>query len=367
MTPAEFQAAGLYDPAAPDARAQLELLQWLEAQGATLADMRDAKLRFGSLTGLAGDLALRAGKRLTLAEVAARAGMSAERIERINLAAGFPPVPLDEPAFGAEAPATFASVAAVEPLFGEASMLHFIRVLGSSVARVAEAAVSLFLANVEAPIVAREAGDLALAQANLGAVKTLETIPALVHSMLRAQIEIAIRRLRSARPERAMQDTVRMTVGFVDLVGYTRLSQQLDARALGELVERFEAVASDAVTARDGRVVKLIGDAVMFAAVGAGAACDIALALLERFAGDPTVTPRGGLAEGHLLARGGDYYGSAVNLASRIGELAVPREILVTEAVATDAGTGPFRFEPAGRRLLKGFDAPVPLYAVTRP
>jgi len=76
-------------------------------------------------------------------------------------------------------------------------------------------------------------------------------------------------------------------------------------------VERFEALAGDAVAARDGRVVKLVGDAVMFVAVDPSAACDIALALLERFAGDPAVTPRGGLAEGRLLARGGDYYGSA--------------------------------------------------------
>ena len=231
------------------------------------------------------------------------------------------------------------------------------------VTRVSEAAVALFLANIEAPIVARGAGELALAQANLRAVNTLDTIPNAVRAMFRAQMEVAIRRLRSARPERAMQDTVRLTVGFVDLVGYTRLSQQLDARALGALVERFEALASDAVAARDGRLVKLVGDAVMFVAVGAGAACDIALTLLERFADDPAVAPRGGLAEGRLLARGGDYYGPA----SRIGELAVPREILVTAEVAADAGAGRFRFEPAGRRILKGFDAPVMLYAVARP
>src|SRR6266404_982348 len=218
-----------------------------------------------------------------------------------------------------------------------------------------------------APLVERGASELALAQANLRAVQTLDTIPNAVRAMFRAQVEVAIRRNRAARPERAMQDTVRLTVGFVDLVGYTRLSQQLDARALGALVERFEALASDAVAARDGRLVKLVGDAVMFVAVGAGAACDIALTLLERFADDPAVAPRGGLAEGRLLARGGDYYGPAVNLASRIGELAVPREILVTAEVAADAGAGRFRFEPAGRRILKGFDAPVMLYAVARP
>src|SRR5207245_11347439 len=124
------------------------------------------------------------------------------------------------------------------------------------------------------------------------------TIPNAVRAMCRAQSEVAIARLRGARPARAMQDTVRLTVGFVDLVGYTRLSQQLDARALGALVGRFEALASDAVAARDGRVVKLVGDAVMFVAVDPSAACDIALTLLERFAGDPAVPPPRGPAEG---------------------------------------------------------------------
>src|SRR5438132_173930 len=333
MTAAEFRAAGLYDPAAPPAR--LELLEWLAAQGVTLTDMREAQLRWGALSGLAGDLALRAGERLTLAEVAARSGMSPERIEGFNLAAAFPPVGPEERVFDPGTVAMFASFAAAEQFFGQGPLLHFIRVLGSSVARIAEAAVSLFLANVEAAIVERGASELALAQANLRAVQLLDTIPNAVRAMFRAQVEIAIRRFRAARAERAMQDTVRLTVGFVDLVGYTRLSQQLDA--------------------------------VMFVAVDPSAACDIALTLLERFAGDPAVTPRGGLAEGRLLARGGDYYGSAVNLASRLGELAVPREVLATAEVASAAARARFRFEPAGRRLLKGFDAPVALYAVARP
>src|SRR5207245_6248328 len=96
MTAVEFLAAGLYDPAAPDAPARLELLEWLAAQGATLADMREAQLRSGSHSGLAGDLALRAGERLTPAEVAARSGNSAERLRRFNLPAGLPPLGPEE-------------------------------------------------------------------------------------------------------------------------------------------------------------------------------------------------------------------------------------------------------------------------------
>ena len=84
------------------------------------------------------------------------------------------------------------------------------------------------------------------------------------------------------------------------------------------MIERFEETAYDVATARDGRVVKLIGDEVMFVTVDPAAACDIGLTLFERFADDAAVTPRGGLAYGDLLLRGGDYYGAVVNLAARV-------------------------------------------------
>jgi len=365
VTTADFEAAGLYDPAAPEAAGRLALLQWLAGQGATLAQMVEAQ-RYGSLTGLAGDLVLRPGERLTLAEVAAAAGMSPSAIERLRLATGLPPAGPDERLFNLEDADVFANFATADVFFGERPMLHFIRVLGSSLARIAEAAIALFLVNVERPIIEQHGSELALAEANLRALQALEAIPNGVRTVLRAHMETAIRRLRAARRERFMLDTVQVAVGFVDLVGYTRLSRQLDPRALGTLVERFEALASDTVAARDGRLVKLIGDEVMFVAVDAAAACDIALTLLERFAEDPSVMPRGGLALGPVLMRSGDYYGPVVNLASRVADLAVPREILVTAEVVDRAGTDRFRFEPAGRRVLKGFDDPVALHAAAR-
>jgi adenylate cyclase len=64
--------------------------------------------------------------------------------------------------------------------------------------------------------------------------------------------------------------------------------------------------------------------------------------------------------------RNGDYYGPVVNLASRIAELAVPREVLVTREIVVQAGDERFQFEPAGKRMLKGFDEPVTLYAAAR-
>ena len=117
-------------------------------------------------------------------------------------------------------------------------------------------------------------------------------------------------------------------------MGFTALSRRMTPRELTDTIERFESTAHETATAKGGRVVKLIGDEVMFVAIDAGAACDIALTLVEHFAGDPAVTPRGGLTYGALINRGGDYYGPVVNLAARLAELAVPNELLVTPELA---------------------------------
>jgi adenylate cyclase len=369
MTPAELaalEAAGLYDPRAPNAADRLALIEWLATQGTSVDAMIASGRRGATLTGLAGDLALRgADARLTLREVADLAGMAPERIEAIRRASGLPPVAADERLFGPDDATAFASFGLAASLFGEAPTLHFIRVVGSALARVAEAAVSLFLVTIEEPLRSAGGSETDLAKANLQVMEALRIIPPVTYSLLRAHLETAIRRMRSAR-EAASVDLVRLTVGFVDLVGFTTLSQALSVRELADLVAEFEAVAHDLVAARDGRLVKLIGDEVMFVTVEASAACDVALALVERFQGNPAITPRGGLATGPLLMRSGDYFGPVVNLASRIAELAVPHEILVTDELrASVAGAG-LRFDAAGKRMLKGFAQPVTLFAVQR-
>jgi adenylate cyclase len=78
------------------------------------------------------------------------------------------------------------------------------------------------------------------------------------------------------------------------------------------------------------------------------------------------VRPRGALASGELLFRSGDYYGPIVNLAARLADLAVPHEVLVTPEVAERAVAPELRFEPAGKRMLKGFDTPATVLTVER-
>lgn len=362
---AELEAAGLYDASAPDAAERLALIEWLIEQGATVEHMSRAA-RSGSLQGVAGDLGRARGTRLTLAEAAARARMPAERVEMIRLAIGLPRTDPGDAVFTEAEAESFAVFASGEELFGEVAIRRFSQVLGESLARMAEAAISLSTANLVGPILQGGGDELALAQARHRAAMTVPPLAAVVSELFQAHVEAAAKRLAPTDPTASMYTTP-LTVGFVDLVGFTTLARQVEPGALATIIDRFEGTAHDVAGTAGGRVVKFIGDEVMFVAGDPATACDIALTLVERFATDEAVTPRGGLAAGDVLVRGGDYYGPTVNLAARMAELAVPAEILVSESVEEATPAAALRFEPAGRRNLKGFDEPVRLFTVDRP
>jgi adenylate cyclase len=363
-----FEAAGLYDPGTPKAAERLELLTWLSEQGIGLDELVDAASR-SRLTGFAGDLVIRPGARLTLGDVTERSGLAAPRVGQIRSAAGLP-IPSPEAAVFTDRDVDlFAAFELGVSLFGEAAMLQLMRVVGSSLARLAETVVFMFLVNVEKPLMTDARGELALARANLEAAQALNVIPDVMNILFREHVEESIRRSQLARTASRTSDTAHMAIGFVDLVGFTPFSQDVDASTLAQLVDDFEAAAFDLVAAHDGRVVKLIGDEVMFATVSSVAACEVALGLADTYAAEAVVTPRGAVAVGDVLARAGDYYGPVVNLASRAAALAVPNEILTTREVRDEtlAGSSPLAFEPAGRRILKGFADPVELFTVQRP
>lgn len=364
---ADLVHTGLYDPAAPNAADRLALLRWLEEHGLTLAEMAEARAR-GRLAVALGDRVIRFGERFDRAELAARTGLTPERIQQLRRAVSFGPVEPEARVYTEDDIRTFQGFEAGVALFGERATLQFARAMGSAVARLAETAVSLFLVNVEAPLAGRPSSEVALAKANLEAMQLLSLVPRYMESLFRVHIEEAMRRSQRARESTRTYDTSRLAVGFIDLVGFTPLSQQLSARELAALVDEFEGHAVDAAAERDGRVVKLIGDEVMFVAPTASIGCDIALTLADGFRGRRRVTPRGGVAFGEVLTRGGDYYGPIVNVAARIAELAVPHEVLVTADVRreAEAAAAPVGFAAAGRRMLKGFAKPVELFAATR-
>jgi adenylate cyclase len=171
----------------------------------------------------------------------------------------------------------------------------------------------------------------------------------------------AIQRQRVAQAGVSERSLHRLAVGFVDLVGFTPLSIHTSPAQLLELVSGFELKAFDVASAHDGRIVKHIGDEVMFTALHARDGCAIARDLTSAFAAG--IEPRGGVCFGDVIARHGDYYGKVVNLASRLAELAIPGEVLVDADTAASA-SGPFAFRPAGHRLLKGFDDPIELFSL---
>src|SRR5262249_58738509 len=182
---AECEAAGLYAPHAPNAAERLALLEWLAARGARLEQMVRAHAE-GWLDGLGADLALHPGQDVTLAEIAQQAGLTPERVEEIRLAAGLAPVDPDERLFSADDALGFASFAPAAQVFGEQAARRFSRIAGSSLPRIAEAAVSLFRRHIEGPIRDARGSEVALAEANASGTEILRLGPRAPHSPCRA-------------------------------------------------------------------------------------------------------------------------------------------------------------------------------------
>ena len=146
--------------------------------------------------------------------------------------------------------------------------------------------------------------------------------------------EVSLRGLEEADPDAYPLDR---SLGFVDLVSYTRSSAQLGSHELAHLIQTFELVARDVVTSLGGRVVKTIGDCVLFVANSLLTAADIACALITEIdARDDLLMARASLVRGRVVSRSGDIFGPPVNLASRIADVATSGQILMDATSATD-------------------------------
>ena len=353
-----WSAAGLYDPDAPDAADRCALLVFLAERGATLDDMVEAE-RAGGLVALAGDLNRRhrRGRRLSALEVAAAAGRSVDLVLAISRAAGLPALDPEQKVYGDADIETIRSFAAGAEMFGQDATLQFTRTMGASLAAIADAAMASFGLNVAPELGARGASELEHAQAIDTASEMLaEVVPPAMINLFAHHVDAAARRSLASAAESA--GLVQLAVGFLDLAESTRMIRGLSPAALAAAIGEFERVAVDAVSARDGRVVKTIGDEVMFVVPDAAGACEAALALRDMVADHDVLTAvRGGLAFGGLTLGYGDFYGPEVNRAARIAKLAAPGQILVTEPVqAAVAASRTLRFAPAGEHELDGFD-----------
>ena len=158
-----------------------------------------------------------------------------------------------------------------------------------------------------------------------------------------------------------------IAIGFADLVGFTKLGEQLLPEELGRVTGRLEDVARS-VAHGPVRLVKLIGDAAMLASADTTALLEAMLELVETMAAEEEEFPlvRAGIAYGSAFTRGGDYYGRPVNLASRITEAARPGTVLVGPGVREHIEPDDYRISRPVRKHLKGIAGNVELYRVRR-
>ncbi|PWS42355.1 adenylate/guanylate cyclase domain-containing protein [Streptomyces sp. ZEA17I] len=286
-------------------------------------------------------------RRWTRSEVAERAGVGTERTAQIWRALGFPAVADEERAFtDADVDALRAGErlirAGVITAEGETMMA---RALAHHLSRLAEWQVHTLASQIAAAD-GRGAEELALSL--LPEMELLQR-----HVWRRHLAAHAARTLSqdSSRPYAYGEgptpetcpdpaDGLRVlcrAVGFTDMVGYTRMTQGLDSPQLARMIDRFEELTTGVIADGRGRVVKTIGDEVLYVADRADEAAGIALEIASRTEADPELPRvRSGLAHGAVLSRFGDVYGGTVNTAARLTALARPGTTLVDTGLAAE-------------------------------
>ncbi|HET6949662.1 MAG TPA: adenylate/guanylate cyclase domain-containing protein [Acidimicrobiales bacterium] len=331
--------------------------------GAAQGDIETA-LAIGNAEALASDLVLRRGATLSARQVAERSDVELGKVVLIFRDLGVPVADVDAPQF------TEGDVVLVDRL-GNASTAGIIRgddllrVIAGSMERIAEAAVALYVQGSEEYLRLRLADSVECLRTNVAATELGLDIGNGLAAVFRHHMRQTIARQRVIQEGVSRRELARLAIGFVDLVGSTAMQAALDPVRLGEQVTRFEARAFDVIAAAGGRLVKFIGDEIMLAAVDPEAGCRIVTDLVDAFVDDGT-QPRAGLVFGEVLFRHGDYYGPVVNLAARLVDAAIPGETLVDGTVVDSVKDGQLAFEPAGRRMLRGFADPVAVWSLAR-
>ncbi len=270
--------------------------------------------------------------RLTQAQVSATTAIPVELAQRFWRALGFLDVGDDEAVFtemDVEAIRMFQAMVAMG-LVDVDSAVHMARIIGSSMARIAEAETAPGAIPILMP-----SGD-SLLDADNFARQADASIPAmarLLEFVWRRHLQAATRRAMLLRTRGSAEfNSPIMAVGFADMVGFTTLSQHLGRSELAAVVSRFEELAHDTVVALGGRVVKMIGDEAMFVVPTATSAAEIGLSLAEAYADDELLSDvRVALAIGPVLVQDGDFYGPVVNLASRLAGVAHPGTVLISD------------------------------------
>ena len=364
----ELEAEGLYEPGGDDRSRAVLVRRCLEI-GLTVEEIREAG---DDLIDRAVQRVLAGGvEQFTLADAAERADVPLRQVEQFARAGGIAGAGLDERLFSERDVALISTVGLAFDVLGEDAVLQMIRVAAAAVVRIGDAAMSTFLTSVGASA-SRDDSGLQLLEANIAAMELLPKFGDMLTQMLLRYMRQAYRPRSEVSLAAALAegvDTRELAIGFADLVGSATLAGSRSLAELNTALDVFERTATETITAGGGRVVKFIGDEVMFRADTADIACAAAFDLVEFVRTDPLLPPlRVGIAYGEVLSREGDFYGPIVNLAARVTKLA-PLHGVVATVDTTDALKSPsdFRIHRLGAIEIQGLSEPVELAALASP
>ncbi|MGP4054405.1 adenylate/guanylate cyclase domain-containing protein [Mycobacterium sp. 4D054] len=364
----DLETSGLLDGLEGAARAErAELIRWLAERGVGLDQIRGnpAPMLLASRRVIGDD-----GRYVSARQAASQAGVDLVLFERIQRAMGLPRVddPDAEVFLRADAEAAKFTRDFLDVGIDPDELVQITRLLGDGLSRAAEAMRHAALAAVIRP----GATELEIAQAS-------ESLVANVAPLLGPMIqEVLLLQLRHAIETEAVNATERaegqhlpgarlVTIGFADLVGFTRLGEAVQPEELEHLSQRLADMTREFALAPV-RFVKTIGDEVMLVSPEPAPLLETMLRLVEETEDeDDFPRLRAGVATGMAVSRAGDWFGSPVNLAARVTGAARPGSVLVAESAREAIGDDErFTWSFAGAKHLKGIKSDVKAFRVRR-
>lgn len=354
-----LEAAGI-----GNARERAGLLAYLDGLGFTVAEMAEAERR-GRLFGLAGDVLQWTGPPVhSLRSAAEELGVPADSVARAWALLGLSACSHEGATLSQADVDALRTWIDMTRWLGETAAFGFLRVLGSVMARLAEAESAVTRDRLPDIQIHHTRDELATATAYRAAAEFIPRIGALIDVVHRHHMIGARRHFE--RVIRDSSSSVVCGIGFADLSGFTALTQRLTPVELSMLLNEFSATVTEVLHADGGRLVKFIGDEVMWVSATPEALAEAASDLVDHpRAREVGLRVRAGLAYGDALAINGDYFGVMVNLAARLVGAARPGQILASQELREQLSDWSATMrEPL---TLKGFDGPVTAYELRRP
>jgi adenylate cyclase len=362
----DFEREGLLEGLdGPERSARLNLLRQLSEAGVSLDELRQAATQ-DRLALLPIQHFLDRTARYTLREYSAITGLSEEFLQRDYPALGLPTPQSDDRWFSDEQAVVGRTLKQVmDAGIPEQQIIDLARIVGRSGAVVAEALLQMIAEVFLKP------GDTEL-DLGLRLVALAESLMPAVRPLIGNVVELHMRHLvnsevidRTTRATGLLPGSREVTVGFADLVGYTKLGEAESTERVGEIANGFASMASD-VAEPPVRLIKLIGDAAMLVSTETAPLLDAVSRLIDAVDEKDGFPPlRAGIARGGAFRHTGDWYGRPVNLASRITGVAPSQSVIATREVCEAGGDG-FRYDHWRDMSLKGIEGQVSLYRVTQ-